>query len=287
MLLSIDNARKTLPNSWLTMTACNVMATGLFVVPLFTDLSASVILTLMAIAAFIGMFMGIQLKFRSEGGTSSAFSRLFYFLITVEFLAAGGGAAAAVGIAGRPDLGWFAFFTNCFVSVLLLLGGMYRDAQTLGWLRSEIPDRWKSELGKYIDYSTHRISPSLTCQSTSHQGQRTLSLFWITAIGIANIPLLFELYGGGRDNSIFIAVPMIMIGLAYLNLKNFGPGFVRLLLLRKLEKEIDRRFVNADLEQIQELRRTFFLSRWLMKDYCSSQSGITNQRVPARQKRRR
>lgn len=60
-----------------------------------------------------------------------------------------------------------------------------------------------------------------------------------------------------------------------LNLKQFGPAFLRLLLVRRLEKEAGRPFVNADYEQIQELRRTFFLSRWLMRDYVEKKESAS------------
>jgi hypothetical protein len=86
------------------------------------------------------------------------------------------------------------------------------------------------------------------------------------AIGV-NIPLLFQIYGGGRNNAIFLAVPLMTVTFTYINLKIFGPGLTRIFLLRKIEKEQGYRFQNADYEKIQELRRGFFLSRWLMKDY--------------------
>lgn len=82
-----------------------------------------------------------------------------------------------------------------------------------------------------------------------------------------NVPLLFQIYTGSKNNAIFLAVPLLVGAFAYLSLKVLGPKIANLYVLRQYEKQTSRRFVNADYEKIQELRRTFFLSRWLMKDY--------------------
>jgi hypothetical protein len=60
---------------------------------------------------------------------------------------------------------------------------------------------------------------------------------------------------------------MFIAVFSYMNVKVVGPKIACLYLLRKYEKQTGRRFVNADYEKIQDLRRRFFLSRWLMKDY--------------------
>lgn len=84
---------------------------------------------------------------------------------------------------------------------------------------------------------------------------------------VVNIPLFFDIYFGSRNNLIFIVMP-VMIGMfAYFGFKIIGPRIAKLCVLRQYEKQTGRCFVNTDYEKIQELRRTFFLSRWLMKDY--------------------
>ena len=60
----------------------------------------------------------------------------------------------------------------------------------------------------------------------------------------------------------------MVIGCAsYINIAVMGPMLMRIVFLRKLEKEQGYRFANADYERIQELRRHFRFARWLMKDY--------------------
>lgn len=272
MLLSIETARSVLLKLSIAVGGNNAMTLAIFLVPLFPGtVHAYGILTAMAVAAGIGLVAGIYLTFRSTFDSTYGLWALFYFLITMEFLFSGGASTLALAIADRAHLGWLAVCTNGFVLLLTLLGGMYREAKRLEFW-GNAPDHWKKKLAKYIDYSHHQVSPLLTSDFPQMaKGQVVKSPFWIAAVGSANIPLLFEIFGGGRANAIFLVAPVMTGVMAYLNLTSLGPGLVRLLLLRKLEKTAGRRFINADLEQIQELRRSFFLARWLMKDFVPMQ----------------
>jgi hypothetical protein len=271
MLLSIDKARKNLPNFWLGMGIFNTMALVLFLVPLFENkIPAYPLLCAMAVVACVGFVVGAYVTFRSRCGSTAALLLFLYMLLTMEIMFAGGVAALAVSIAGRVDLRWLAFFTNAFCMVVTLLDGIYHEAKAIGWRRTSTSDRWKKGIEKYIDYSTYQISPSLTYSATEN-ASAIKSPFWIVAVGSANIPLFFEYFAGGRSNAIFFAVLCLTGVFIYVNLKYWGRDLLRLLLLRKLEKSLGRRFVNADLEQIQQLRRGFFMARWLMKDFVQVQ----------------
>lgn len=272
MLLSIEIARSVLPKLPLVVSGNNAMVLAIFLFPLFPGAAYThYILTTMAVAAGIGLVAGTHLTFRSSFDSIHGLWYLFYVLLTMEFLFSGGCSALALATVGQANLGWLAVCTNGFVLLLTLLGGMYREAKRLE-LWGNAPYHWKKKLVKYIDYSHHQVSPLLTSDfPLMAKGQVVKSPFWIAAVGSANIPLLFEIYGGGRANAIFFAAPAMTGVMAYLNLTSLGPGLVRLLLLRKLEKTAGRRFINADLEQIQELRRSFFLARWLMKDFAPMQ----------------
>ena len=225
----------------------------------------------MFVIAGIGFVAGMYLTFRSECGIASGLFRLLYGLFVMEIMFGGGGAALAMHIASRLDLSWWAFYTNCIIAMLSLFVGMYREADTLElWVKDVA---WRSKLKKYIDYSSQQLDPTVTATSLSpRRNSHAQFPFWPIAIVSINLPLLFEAYVGGRNNAVFLAVPVLTSVFAYINLKHCGPGLVRLLLLRKLEKEAGFRFVNADYEQIQELRRTFFLARWFMKDYVKKKS---------------
>ncbi len=264
MLLSIKNADKTLSaKNWLAMSILNVLAMALFLFPIT---GTHRLAALLAIAAFVGPVIGAYVTYRSEFGTTTAFLSLLYFIGVMELMIAGGAAALAMWSADRHDLCWPAFITHGIFMALSLLGGLYREAKALEWC-GDTSDRWKSKLSEYIDHAKHEIIPAKANTSSAKEDKWTKYGTLITAAGQASIPLLFGVYGSGKGNAIFFAAPLLTGVFAYINFRKIGPGLVRLLLLRKLEKENGRRFVNADLEQIQELRRTFFLSRWLMKDY--------------------
>ena len=88
----------------------------------------------------------------------------------------------------------------------------------------------------------------------------------ISAISV-NIPLIFYIFTGARENAIFLAAPLFPIAVGWLNIQTFGPQLACLYLLRMHEIKAGRHFVYENHEELQDLRRTFFLSRWLMKDY--------------------
>jgi hypothetical protein len=183
-------------------------------------------------------------------------------LLTLEIIIFGSSTGLAMLKAGRIDLRWFSFNTNVVCLLLALFIGMFLEAKRLGLFNRE--DRWRGEIEKHLDYSKRTVMPAST---TNPSKMSYKDAIWIGAIGAVNIPLFFQIYGGGRDNAIFLVAPLAILASSYMNFKTFGPGLTRIFLLRKIEKEQGYRFQNADYAKIQELRRGFILSRWLMKDY--------------------
>lgn len=90
--------------------------------------------------------------------------------------------------------------------------------------------------------------------------------------------MLFQIYTGNRQNAIFLS-PLSTLAMSYMVFKTIGPAHVRIFLLRKIEKEQGFRFQNADYEKIQELRRGFFLAKWLMKDYRPPQMQAGSENI--------
>lgn len=204
--------------------------------------------------------------YRSELGSSYSLGVFIYTLVMVELMFAGGAAALAAVIGDRPESRWVAFFSNALCMALSFGGGMWRGWRALGGRGSAAPRDWRERIGTHIDLTRLIVRPTLTNDAT--EGAISLSSsVWLAAVGAANVPLLFELYGGGRANAIFLVMPLLMGVLAYVNVKTLGPAFVRLNLLRKIEHAEGRKFQNADLAQIQDFRRGLTLSRWLMKGY--------------------
>jgi hypothetical protein len=278
MLLSIKSARSILPSIEVLIAGNTIFSSGVFLFPLFQGhVSNKYLFIAIAVLFLWGLGTGLFLKYRSVFEINSALIIFADVFFAVELLFAGGVAAAAVSIAGQSELRWYAVATSSFCMMMSLMAGMYVEATTLGYWNIDDGRSWRENMNKYVDYSKYQILP-ISSQPQNDREKRLQSVgFAVVAIGSANIPLLFQMYLGGSDNAIFLVVPVLTCTLAYVNFKSFGPGLLRLLLLKKIEKLHDRKFVNADLEQIQELRRTFFLSRWLMKDYVKP----TNNRTAA------
>lgn len=287
MLISIEQVRNTLARGWIFFGGLGALVTAVFLATFFTKISTTSLIFFSTLAGCYGFGMGLHQKFRARFGTTTALVTFLYLIVTMNWMFLGSGTALAALVAGKADLRWHAFLANGLLVTLSIVGGMYREARRLEYWKKEDPSLWKIKLGKYVDYAAHRIVPSKENDLRAEGDKWTRYGPIIAMAGQANMVLLFELYGGGRNNAVFIGVPLLAGVLTYLNLKQFGPAFMRLLLVRKLEKEAGRPFVNADYEQIQELRRTFFLSRWLMKDYVRQihSSSVLPVKVSPRKRR--
>jgi hypothetical protein len=284
---TIDNARTATTYSWFGLGGMNAICAAAFFFPLFEGkISTNTILLVVTGSAILGFLGGLHITFRSTLSSGFGLFMFSYFFIACELLMGSGGFVLLTRQAGHPEMRGLSLYVISFCMVITLFGGIRREAIALGVFSKAAPRRWQQEIEKYIDYPSREVRPALT----NGQGLRPprspffTSPYAILAIGTSGIPLLFELYGGGKVNAIFFASPVLSITAIYLNYKFIGPGLVRIVLLRKLEKSLGYRFINADLEQIQELRRTFFLSRWLMKDYTKPSTVATATQKPAASK---
>jgi hypothetical protein len=269
MLLSFQAASRALLKLSLALPCMSAVSAAVFLFPLYKGVvPTSYLLYIVIVAAVIGFLLGMYVTFKGTFSSGYGIGVFFYWFVVFEVLFFSGAVVTAAKIAGRDDLKWLFIFSYVLTLIVTLIGGMYNEAKALKLSRTDQLEEWKEKLKQHVDFSNRLVKPSLTVDPRSlTDGQGASSSMWIGAAISVNIPLLFEIYGGGRYNAIFFVVPLIMGTFAYLHITLIGPGLMRLLLLRKLEKSVGYRFVNADLEQIQELRRTFFLSRWLMKDY--------------------
>ena len=292
MLFSIDTARRILSKLFLVFPGGNVIGLWLFLGSMYgNDATASRLHLTLCATAFLGglgVWHAFIMTYRSGFGSRQTLWTQVYFFSVIGLLLSSSGWMLALTLAGRPELHWIAVAANTLCVSLALLSGMYLDARRMGWRRARITGGWRAEIEKHIDYTAHQVFTSLTAQKPPRY--KFKHPFWIVAIGGANIPLLFELYGGGRPNAILFAAPLVTVTVIYTNVATFGPTLLRILLLRRLEKEVGYRFQNADYEQIQELRRGFFLAKWLMKDYRPPQSrpvGDTpTAKVPRKEQKR-
>ncbi len=269
MLLTLDAARHVLSKLGLTIAGTTALGLAMLLFPLFdSKVFTTLVLLIITIGAIGGFFIGTYAKFRSKFNSTYGLYGFLYAFLVLQVMFTGGSAALLVQILGRSDLRWLAFGSSFFCLVLTLFGGMHREAKALYLFDKTKPEYWKDALKQHFEFERQIVKPSLTSQMRDiKDGGTQTSYIWIAAGASVNIPLLFEIYGGGKNNAIYLVLIILLGTFTYINIKNLGPGLLRLIVLRRLEKSLGYRLINADLEQIQALRRSFFLSRWLMKDY--------------------
>lgn len=279
MLLSINGARKTVHKYWWTVCGLNTIVSFCFLIPVYKGvISSECLFYLICVSALVGFFVGIAGTFRfTFDSTIGLLFILYYLVLTLIF--SYGLTIFTIQLASRQQMRLFALGVSIVPTIIVMSCGMYFEARKLGFWSND--NSWRQEIEKYINYPKRQISPSITDDTSSYKEIKHPYL--ILAAGVTNIPLLFDLYCGGKANVMFFITPLLVMILAYLNLKTFGPALTRLLLLRKIEKEVGYRFQNADYEQIQELRRGFFMAEWLMKDYRPPQAETSNAVTAAQQ----
>ncbi|MDY0096681.1 MAG: hypothetical protein RBT80_28610 [Candidatus Vecturithrix sp.] len=291
MLIPVNRARIAAPHYWWALPFINAAIVAIFLVTLHKDITKSeFFLYALGCTTLVSIFMGIFATFRFTFDSIIGLWTIFYCLM-MGFLFSCSTSVFVMDVADRSDLRILALSVNVLFLACALLAGMYFEAKGLNFFGGA--NHWREEIDKYINYPKHEVSPSLTGDTANYREIK--HPYILLGIGIANVPLLFELYGGGKVNAIFLAAPGMTLILSYLNFRTIGPALTRLLLLRRIEKEVGYRFQNADYEQIQELRRGFFLARWLMKDYrppqtestCFTASGNRSLQMQTKQKRKK
>ena len=268
------------------------MVVAFFAFPMFIGvLPTRAILVVAALGAISGLPLGIYLKYRGRCAVMHGLvGNAIYAWLGLGCLAFGGVSGLLAIIAGHPEMRWMAFWVHVCLLTMALLAGLAIEAKRLGFASGSSDQAWRTKLATYIDASRNEISPSILDDVFAGEkiyGTDTAVL--IGVVGSANIVLMFRTFGGGVNNAVYLAAPLATLTFGYMSLKYFGPIILRLWLARRLEKEQGRPFVNADFEQIQALRRTFILSRWLMTDYEGEAASADKSRkmtYQARKKRR-
>jgi hypothetical protein len=260
MFPDIDRTRSLLSNAPLILCFGTTVIVGLFLISANGfDGVRSPWATFLNVFLFFGLMsyaVGIVIKYRSKISVKFAIGARFYGLVTLEFLA--GGAVLfilqkIVGFGGSRITIMSIYIPTIIGSVAIAYFFKYRDLKENGKSLEE-------NLSGSVDFKNYTIATQEPeTKFTPYQGIAV-------ALGV-NVPLLFYIFTGSRDNAIFLLVPLMAGLFVYLNMWKIGPELAILYLLRKHEIKTGRKFKNADYEEIQDLRRTFWLSRWLMKDY--------------------
>ncbi|WP_439893256.1 hypothetical protein ACS7SF_25550 (plasmid) [Ralstonia sp. 25C] len=207
----------------------------------------------------IGLIFGFWVKYRSDFSIRSYFLSLLYLFPLFIFLFGPISLLVADKI-GAKEIRIPILILYLMTIITSVAFGVLIHLKKINAVRHRDEEKWKKKIMIGVDFENYVIDPVKSSGNESHNLLTAVGLIFIVVITI------LKLFGNIYD-SIFIMMPMVMFFSIYYGLKSGGSTLAKLCSLRQYEKQTNRRFINADYEKIQELRRTFFLSRWLMKDY--------------------
>ena len=268
MIASIETARRSLRTTTVALFAGFTVCSAVFLFAVFGERN-QLNMNLVHITLFmggVGLISGFHQQYRSGCGSASGLVGVFYFVFIIEFMLVGGISAMAVWIAGAPELRILAVITSALTLMISMMLGLPSKADGGSFWRGGSVAYAKEHFTKQINY-TDKTFKSLPLKEIEDNSVWQTHGVLIACVGITNVPLAFLIFTGDRLNAVYFALPLAVGTFACLNVKVFGRVLFNLILLRRLEASLGYRFINADYEEIQDLRRTFLLSRWLMKDY--------------------
>ncbi|WP_207005619.1 hypothetical protein [Trinickia mobilis] len=267
MLTSFDGMRSLLPKSPIFFGGASVVFLGLpfGMIVKFNEMGGKGILVLTVITWSSGFIIGVLIKYRVMFSVKFALGMASYCIFLLLFWMGSAVALAFADIAGRhADRNPVLFFYLISIALPLIFG-VVNQLVKVNYFKSGRQDDWMRNLKIHVDFD-RCIVFSKKNQNFEAPGELSARI-WSVGAMVTNIPLLFKIYTGSRNNMVFFLMPLMIGVSAYINVKSVGPHLAYLYMLRKYEKKTGRCFMNADYEEFQKLRRTFFLSRWLMKDY--------------------
>lgn len=227
--------------------------------------------------------------YRSDYGSRHGAITVGMVLLILVSLA-GGVAAAATTMTGRPELGGWAMATAA-VTILGCTGW----AAGREWLRLRAQGADGEWARGHVDLRAGTVRDAtgggMGAPPSRPWGSGASASGWIWVVGalMLNLPLLWR--SGGIDDLEVMPwlVATIIVSVSWFGVTWIGPLAARTRFVMLLERQAGRRFVHADLAQLQALRRSWFLSRWLMKEEppAGRQETPAPQRAPALRRRRR
>jgi len=273
MFISAKEAEEMLPKFPLVMGLLSGMdAVMLLFLPLRKTMDSSILLLATLIFGVSGLLVGAFIKYKSKLNAGSAIYTMAYVLTLLTLFTCSVCALPGV-VSGEVYLVYWGALASIGVSSIFLLMGWVREQKLtnhpLNAVRSGVDGQ-----DKYIDYEKMEINPRIrvpakfiNSESNNLKTRSAASLGMIGGALSANIMLAAKIFGIDNHAMAWLAAIGMILIMAYIQLKYFGPSAFRLYQLHMLQKNFSQPFKNSDYEKIQDLRRTFFLSRWLMKDY--------------------
>lgn len=231
-------------------------AAGAFVVPaMWAFVLAKPALIAMSVAmGAVFLASGLYLKYRAHYSPREA---LWAAVLALLFF-------GSLLVVSTTALAWRAQRPDMQPLALGLAGLMWACGMTIGFVaerrRMRVLDAvtgLPAPLAPLVDLQRHRVLPL-----PSPPPPRAATVAALTAL-VLNVPLLLQLGGWEANDVVWFAMPALAATVTMVLASGFGPALARALALLEVERRVGRPLVTSRLEELQALRRGFWLSRWL------------------------
>jgi hypothetical protein len=193
--------------------------------------------------------------FRSTHGSLQGYvSTLVMLTMLVVVVAGAAGAVSALFVSRSMGLAVLAFLSVGMVAVQA--GVSYQTHRVLR--REGSSNEW---LKTHVDFVRGRI---VSTQSPWPPVSGWLRSPWLIGALAANVPLIWRLWGGTDAQIVLLLLPVMTTCAVMIIVQLTGPTLGRAVYLTQIEKQMGLRLMHHDLAQLQALRRSWWLSRWLM-----------------------
>jgi hypothetical protein len=187
------------------------------------------------------------------GGRQGIAGAALMLLFLVPLIA--GVAVMTLSLAGLPQLAWLAVGT-CALSLAM--------AFVAGFRRQWLPLRNEGFDGAWartnVDPEAGRLRASALLDNTPGAAASTSP--WLIAALAANGPLLYRAWGATDAQAMPFVLAVLVLTSLWIFVRQVGPMAARGCFVLQLERHHGRRIVHEHLEELEALRRSFWLSRW-------------------------
>lgn len=233
-----------------------MLGTGLFVVPALWAfaLPKDVLFAAAPMTGLAFLIAGLHIKYRSRYTPKDALWSLPLTLMLFGSLLVASTTALAWR-AQRPDLQALAVGVAVVLTIGGLAAGYWSERRHLAASPGEVPKALES----LLDLQRHRVRPMPAARQPA-MGK----VAFLAALAL-NAPLLLQMNGWQANDVVWLAMPLLGGAVTYVLATGFGPALARAIAVRDVEKRVGQTFCTSRLEELQTLRRTFWLSRWLAR----------------------
>jgi hypothetical protein len=195
------------------------------------------------------------IAYRSDFGGRQGIAGAALLLLLAPLMS--GASVLALLLSGLPQLSWLAVGT-CFLSLAIAFVASLRRR----WLtlrREGFDGAWACT---NLDPDVARLRATALL-GTDMAAAPTSP--WLVAALAANGPLLYRAWGASDAQAMPFVLAVLALTSVWVCTRNVGPMAARGWFVLQLERHHGRRIVHEHHEELQALRRSFWLSRWLME----------------------